>query len=340
MIVAAAGLFAMLGPAHGQDAAAGLFKDKVVTILVGAATGGGLDTYARLLSRHLQKHIPGHPTVVVSNQPGAGGGIVARTVYSTAPKDGTTIGLVFPSVLIDPLYSDAARPFDANQFRYIGNANAETPLCFLRRDAPVKTPQDLLTTEIVLGGTTPGSAVVDFPNVSKNLLGLKWRLIPGYKATRDVLHAAESGEVQGICGIGWATIKVALPDSLAGKSFGRPFLQEDNTGHPELNAAGIPLMAKALAKTDEQRAVLRFLYEQNAISRPFILPPGVPDDRLQALRTAFMATARDPELQAEATKMRIDVEPITGEAVQGIVRSMYDTPTSIVQRLKRLLDRK
>ena len=132
----------LAGAAHDANAQGNreaLFKDKTVTIMVGAAPGGGLDTYARLLSRHMHKHIPGNPIVIVSNQPGAGGGIVARNVYSTAPKDGTTIGLVFPSVLIDPLYSDAARPFDANQFRYIGNANPETPICFLRQDAPVKT---------------------------------------------------------------------------------------------------------------------------------------------------------------------------------------------------------
>jgi hypothetical protein len=264
---------------------------------------------------------------------------VARSLYTTAPKDGTNIGLVFPSVLIDPLYSDAARPFDATQFRYIGNANAETPICFLRQDAPVKTLADILSTEVVLGGTTPGSPVVDFPNVAKSLLGAKWRLIPGYKATRDVLHAIESREVLGVCGIGWATIKVALPETLSGKAFGRVFAQEDNRGHPDLNAAGVPLMT-SLAKDPSAQAVLQFLYEQNAISRPFILPPGIADDRLAALRSAFMATTRDPELQAEAKKMQIDVEPISGPEVQDIVRRMYDTPAPVVQQLKRLLDRK
>jgi tripartite-type tricarboxylate transporter receptor subunit TctC len=316
-----------------------LFRDKTVTVMVGAAPGGGLDTYARLLSRHMQKHIPGNPIVIVSNQPGAGGGIVARNVYSTAPKDGTTIGLVFPSVLIDPLYSDAARPFDANQFRYIGNANPETPICFFRHDAPVKTLADILTTEVVLGGTTPGSPLVDFPNVTRSLLGAKWRLIPGYRATRDVLHAIEGREVQGICGVGWATIKVAVPQTLAGGGFGRVFAQEDNRGHPDLNAAGVPLMV-SLAKEPGTRAVLEFHYQQNAISRPFILPPGVPDNRVAALREAFIATTRDPELQAEAKRMQIDVEPITGAEVQEIVRRLYDTPAPVVAQLKRLLDRK
>ena len=337
--LAAFSLVAPLHSAYAQDAADALFKNKTITILVGAAAGGGLDTYARLLTRHMQKHIPGAPTVIVANMPGAGGGIVARNLFSTAPKDGTNIGLVFPSVLIDPLYSDAARPFDANLFRYIGNANAETPICFVRQDAPVKKPEDLLTNELVLGGTTAGSAVVDFPNVTKNLLGAKLRLISGYKATRDVLLAIQSGEVQGVCGIGWATIKVAVPEVLAGNAFGRVLAQEDNTGNPELNAIGVPLM-KSLAKTDQQRAVLQFLYEQNAISRPFILPPGVAEDRLAALRTAFLATAHDPELQAEAKKMKIDVDPISGAEVQDIVKRMYGTPSAVVQELKKLLDRK
>jgi len=325
--------------AYAQGNSEALFKDKTVTIMVGAAPGGGLDTYARLISRHMQKHIPGNPTVIVSNQPGAGGGIVARSLYTTAPRDGTTIGLVFPSVLVDPLYSDAARPFDANQFRYIGNANPETPICFFHQDAPVKTLADVLTTEVVLGGTTPGSPVIDFPIVTKTLLGAKWRLIPGYRATRDVLHAIESREIQGTCGIGWATVKVAVPQALAGGGFGRIFAQEDNRGHPDLNAAGVPLMT-SLAKEPSTRAVLEFLYGQNAISRPFILPPGVPDGRVAALREAFMATARDPDLQAEARKMQIDVEPITGAEVQDIVRRLYDTPAPLVAQLKHLLDRK
>lgn len=335
VVAALIGVLPFSASAQSGDA---LFRDKTITIVVGAATGGGLDTYARLISRHFHKHIPGNPAVIVSNQPGAGGSIVARNLYATAPKDGTQIGLVFPSVLIDPLYSDAARAFDANQFKYIGNANAETPICFLHREAPVKKVEDLLSTEIVLGGTTPGSAVVDFPTVAKALLGVQWKLIPGYKATRDVLRAIESREVQGVCGIGWATIKVALPETLSGQGFGRVFVQEDNRGDPALNAAGIPLMA-TLAKSDLQRQVLTFLYEQNAISRPFILPPGVSDERLGALRTAFIETTRDPALQAEAKKMRIDIEPITGDAVQTIVRGMYETPAPIVQQLKAILKR-
>jgi hypothetical protein len=242
-------------------------------------------------------------------------------------------------VLIDPLYSDAARPFDANQFRYLGNANPETPICFFRQDVPVKTLADVLTTEVVLGGTTPGSPVVDFPNVTRSLLGAKWRLIPGYRATRDVLHAIESREIQGTCGIGWATVKVAVPQALAGGGFGRVFAQEDSRGHPDLNAAGVPLIT-TLAKEPATRAVLEFLYGQNAISRPFILPPGVPDNRVAALREAFMATTRDPELQAEAKRMQIDVEPITGAEVQDIVRRLYKTPAPVVAQLKRLLDRK
>jgi hypothetical protein len=338
MLVLAVTITLTPGLTQAQDPAA-FFKDKSITLMVGAATGGGLDTYARLVTRHFSKHIPGNPNVIVSNQPGAGGTIVARSLYSTVPKDGTYMGFVFPSVLIDPLYSEAARTFDANQFRYLGNANAETPICFIHREAPLKQLSDLMTTEIVLGGTTPGSAVVDFPNVAKGLLDVKWRLIPGYKATRDILRAIESREVQGVCGIGWATIKVALPATLEGKGFGRVFVQEDNKGNSELNAANVPLMG-ALAKTDMQKSVLHFLYQQNAISRPFILPPGVPEDRLQALRSAFMATVTDPELQAEARKMRIDVDAISGAEVQDIVSGMYKTPQSVVQELRKNLGRK
>ena len=322
--------------ASAQDAVAQFYKGKTVTIAVGAATGGGLDTYARLLGRHLGKHIPGNPTVVVSNMPGAGGQIVARHIFAVAPKDGTHMGTFFPSVLVDPLLSDAAKVVDPTKFIYVGNANAETSVCMIRKDAPVKQLQDLQTTEIVIGGTTAGSQVVDFPTAAKDLLGLKYKIVSGYKGTRDVGFAIETGEAQAICGIGWSTLKVQYPDLLTGGGHSRIFVQEDFNGDPELNKAGVPKMPD-LAKTDEARDALRFLYTQNELARPYVLPPGVPQDRVDALRKAFMAATADPELQAEASQMKVDVRGTPGPEMQALVAEMYKTPKATLDRVSKAI---
>ena len=260
-------------PSHAEDAAP-FYQGKTITIGVGAAAGGGLDTYARLISRYLGAHIPGKPNVVVSNMPGAGGQIVARHLVANAAKDGTFIATFFPSVLIDPLLNTGPRPVDPSTFGYVGNAKIEASVCMIRKDAGISSLEDLRSKALTLGGTTGGSQVVDFPTVEKNLLGVKLNLIPGYKGTREVGAAIERGEVQGICGIGWSTIKVQYPTVLKGDTFATMLAQEDVEGDPELNAAGVPLMY-SLARTDIERRVLKILYSQNNLGRPYATPPGV-----------------------------------------------------------------
>jgi tripartite-type tricarboxylate transporter receptor subunit TctC len=315
------------------------FKGKTVTIAIGSSTGGGLDTYGRLVARHLGKHIPGNPTVVPSNMPGAGGNIVAGNLYAVAPKDGTFMGLTFPGVIVDPLLSEAARKtYDATKFNYVGNAHSEILVCLLRNDAKAKTPGDLLAGEVILGATAPGSTTFDFPTIANSVLGTKLKIITGYKGSREVTLAIEKGEVQGICGLGWSTVKVQLPEVLSGTAYARVLAQEDMQGHPVLNQHGVPLMT-TLARTDDDRQVLQMFYGQSAFARPFILPPGIPHDRLALLRKAFNETMRDPELLAEAEKMKIDVVPSTGERVQELVARMYQTPVPVIERVKKALGR-
>jgi tripartite-type tricarboxylate transporter receptor subunit TctC len=316
---------------QAQDANT-FFRGKTVTIAVGAAAGGGLDTYARLLSRHLANHIPGNPNVIVSNMPGAGGQIVARHLMFRAPKDGTTIGTFFPSVLVEALLAKGENSLDASKFSFIGNAKVEASVCMLRQDAPVKSVEDLLTKDITIGGTTAGSQVVDFPVVEKNLLGVKLKLIAGYQGTREVGGAIEKNEVQGICGIGWSTLKVQYPDLLSGKSFARIFAQEDMKGDPELNAAGVPLMS-SLAKTDIQRQVLTILYAQNDLSRPYVAPPEVPADRVAVLQKAFLEALASDGLKADADKMRVDVSGMSGEDMRAYIQKLYASSPEVVKAL-------
>ncbi|HEY8579302.1 MAG TPA: hypothetical protein VIL72_05405 [Beijerinckiaceae bacterium] len=320
----------MSAAAAAQDAP--VYQNKTITIAVGAATGGGLDTYARLLARHLPQHIPGAPTVVVSNMPGAGGQTAARHIMHRAPKDGTAIGTFFPSVLIEPLVAPGKSTLDASLFSFIGNAKIEASVCMLRRDAPVKELADLLTNEITLGGTSSGSQVVDFPAVERNLIGVKFKMIAGYKGTREVGGAVEKNEVQGICGVGWSTLKVQYPELLTGGGFARIFVQQDMKGDPELNAAGVPLMP-ALAKTEAQRQVLAVLYSQNDLARPYVAPPDTPADRLKILQEGFLGALRSQELQADAARMRVDVSPMSGEEMRAYVQKLYATPKDVLATL-------
>jgi tripartite-type tricarboxylate transporter receptor subunit TctC len=337
LVIVALGLSCLVVSAHAQDAAR-FYQGKTVTIGVGAAPGGGLDTYARLIARYLGKYVPGAPSIIVSNMPGAGGQVVARHLYASAPKDGTSLATFFPSVLVDPLLSAGARAIDPNRFLYVGNAREETSVCMLRRDAPVVTLADLRTSEVVIGATSPGSQVVDYPVVESRLLGLKLKVTAGYVGTREIAAAVEKGEVQGICGIGWTSIKVQYPDITTPDSRYRVLVQEDAKGDPELNKAGVPLMT-SLAATPLDRAVLDLLYAQNLLARPYVLPPGVPADRVEALREAFLRATADPELQAEAARMRIEVTGTSGAGMQTLVASMYETPKATLDRLAELLQR-
>ena len=326
-------------PALADFDAAGFFAGKNVTVLVASSTGGGLDTYARLVSRHLGKHIPGKPTIVVQNMPGAGGNIVANNLYNIAPKDGTTMGVTFPSVIVDPLLTDGVkRGYDATKFNYVGNAHSETLVCVVRKDADVKTVDDLTTKELIIGATAPGSTTADFAKVTNGILKTKFKIVTGYKGSREVTLGIENKEVQGICGLGWSTVKVQYNDMPNNNPTARVFAQEDVHGTPALTEAGVPLMI-SLAKTPDQRKAMEMFYGQNAFARPFILPPGVDKERVDVLRKAFIETMKDPELLAEAEKMNIDVIPSDGEKVQKLVADMYDTPPEVVAQVKAALGR-
>ena len=257
---------------------------------------------------------------------------------NNAPKDGTFIATFFPSVLDRPLPTLGPRPIDPSKFGYVGNAKIEASVCMVRKDAGFNKIEDLRTRELTSGGTSGGSQVVDFPMVEKNLLGVKFKLIPGYQGTREVGAVIERGEVQGICGIGWSTLKVQYPDLPANNAFATIFAQEDVNGDPELNAAGVPLVY-ALARTDAERQVLQVLYAQNDLARPYAAPPGVAADRLDILRRGFMAALESEDLKADAAKMRVDVNATSGADMKAKVDAVYATAPEVLESLKRGLER-
>jgi hypothetical protein len=230
------------------------------------------------------------------------------------------------------------REYDPTKFIYVGNANAEVLVCMLRNEVPLGSLGELRDREFVIGATAPGSTTADFPQMSNGILGTKFKLVTGYKGSRDVTLAMERNEVQGICGLGWSTVKVQYPDILSGKAFARVVAQEDLKGHPDLHAKGVPMMIN-LARNDEERQALEMFYSQNAFSRTFILPPGVAADRVKMVRAAFMATMADPELLSDAERMNVDVGPTTGEEVQALVARMYELPRPVVDRVRHAMGR-
>jgi tripartite-type tricarboxylate transporter receptor subunit TctC len=325
---------AALAPARAQDAVAQFYKGKQINLYVGSSAGGGYDTYARLLARRLGSYIPGNPTVVAQNMPGAGSNKLASYIYSMAPRDGTAIGAIFSGAILQPLLGDPVQ-HDPSRFIYLGNANNEVFLCLVRTDAPVQTFKDVLSRELIVGATNEGGSTRDFTAMLDNLLGARLRIVTGYPGSNEIMLAIERNEVQGACGFGWSSVapqRARLLDS----GLTRVLAQLATTGHPELNRMGVPL-AIDFTKTEDDRKVMELVYSQLIFGRPFILPPGVPAERVGALRRAFMAALQDKDAVAEARGMQLDLDPLSGEAVQAEVTRVYGTPGRIVERAKQSL---
>jgi tripartite-type tricarboxylate transporter receptor subunit TctC len=333
-LLSALALAALLaaGPARAQDAVAQFYKGKQINLYVGSSAGGGYDTYARLIARRFGQHLPGHPSIVVQNMPGAGSNKLATFMYAVAPKNGTAIGAIFSGAILQPLIGEPVQ-HDPSKFIYLGNANTEVFLCMARTDAPAQSFKDTFSKELIIGASNQGGSTRDFPAMLDNVLGTKLRIVTGYAGSNEIMLALERNEVQGVCGIGWSSVaphRARLLDSGAN----RLIAQLATKGHPEMNKMGVPL-AIDFAKTDDDRKVMELIYSQLSFGRPYVLPPGTPADRVAALRKAFMETMRDPEIVSEARKMRLDVDATSGEQVQAEVAKAFAMPKNIVERARQ-----
>lgn len=311
------------------------YKGRAVTIIAGSAAGGGIDIYARLVGRHLGKHIVGAPNVIVQNMPGAGSLAAARHIYSVAPKDGSALGVVLSTSLFDPLMTgQSLANYDPRLFNYVGNAHAETSVCIVRRDAPVQNYAELADKELIVGGTGAGSALVDYPLMEKQLLGSKLKLVSGYKGSADVSLAIQRNEVQGVCGLLWSSAKQQFPDIFQKDGLHKVLVQQDATPLPELQKMGVPLIMEYARTSDQKQALVAFL-SRSAVNRPFLMPPGVPQNRLAIMRKAFMDTMRDPDVIAEADKQKLGVDANTAEEALELVKTIYATPPHVLEILRR-----
>jgi len=328
--VAALVAAAVLGvsAAGAQDSLAG----KNVTLIIGFGAGGGYDLWGRLVARHIGKHLPGNPTVVPQNMPGAGSYVAASHIYGAAPKDGTVFAIIARDAALGPLSNAPGARFDATKMSWLGSPTREHNVCIANATAKVKTANDLRNTELILGDTGPGTGTRSYPKVLNDLLGYKFKLVSGFRSSADVFLAMERGEVDGICE-SLDSVNQRKPDWIAKKTV-NVLLQAGAVSPPEL--AGVPNVL-TLARNDEERKVLEYLYVGQDIGRPFVAPPDLPPERLKMLRDAFNATMKDPEFVADVKRNKFALEPEDGEQLAALINKIYATPKTIIDRVSNLI---
>ena len=307
---------------------------KTVQVIIGYGPGGGFDQWGRTLARHIGEHLPGNPTVIAENMPGAGSYLAASYIYSVAPKDGTVMALIDPTAILGPIMGAAAARFEPTKMSWLGTPTRDTPVCIASGGADVKSAADLFSKQLIVGDNGVGSTTHSYPSALKGLLGMKFKLIAGFPASADVLLAMDRGEVEGICESLESLAKMRTDWFSSGKA--RVLFQGATAPNPDLKAQGVPNILD-LAHSDEDKQALRFLYAGQAIGRPFVAPPGMTPDNLKMLRDAFDATMKDPGFVADAKEQKLLVKPLDGGAVAGLVDKIYATPKSTVEKVAELM---
>jgi tripartite-type tricarboxylate transporter receptor subunit TctC len=305
---------------------------RTVTMLIGFGPGGGYDAWGRVLARHLGKHLPGNPTVVPQNMPGGGSLNAANHIYTIAPKDGTMLGIIARDAALGPLTGVAGARFDPLKISWVGTPTTETNICISTEKAKVKTFEDLLKQELIIGDTGVGTGTYSYPRALNGLLGTKFKLIHGFPSSSDVLLAMERGEVDGICE-SLDSVVGKRPDWIASKKVNVLF-QGGTEPNPTLK--GVPFIID-LARTSDEKQQIEFLYAGQGIGRPFVAPPALPPDRLKMLRNAFDATMNDPAFRTDAQKQVLDVEPEDGAHLEALIRKIYATPKPVVNKIAELI---
>ncbi len=327
--------FALLTVAPAKSASDDFYRGKTIRIIVGFAAGGGFDTYSRVIGRHMGKFIPGNPTIVVENMTGAGSLIAANHVYKVAKPDGLTIGHFIGGLIMQQVMGGSGIEFDARKFEMIGVPISENVVCALRKESGITSVESWLAAKVPvkLGGTAPGSTTDDVAKILKETIGLPIQLVSGYKGTADIRLAADGGEIAGGCWA-WESIKVTWRKGIETRDV-VVVLQAIPKSHPELMS--VPL-AINFAKTDEAKKLLEAgVHDTQVFTRPYVLPPGTPKERVQLLRKAFLETLKDREFLAEAEKTKLDVHAISGEEVEKIIGGLFKLDAALVAKLKGIL---
>ena len=317
--------------ALAQDGAP-FFKGKTIRI-VSSGAGGGYAEYARLLTRHMGNHIIGNPHFIVQAMPGAGGLLATNYLYAQAPKDGTTIGLVHPTAPLAPLFGSKGARFDPLKFHWLGSMDRAYGLCVVWSTSPVKSWNDMLDKPLIVGSTGAGAPSYYYPAMLNRWFGTKIKVVAGFKGGTDIFLAMERGEVEGRCDPQLTAIKLFRPHWVPERRITIPLLISDKRS---AEFPDTPTILE-LAKDDTIRQRLRLFFVTQDMHRPFLLPPGVPIERVRELRAAFAATLLDGAFRADAAKINLTIDPVTGDDVARTLANGYALPTDIVQAVKEII---
>ena len=324
--IATAAMIAGSAPAFA-DAVGDFYADKQMTLIIGSDIGAGYDAQGRLMARHIGRFIPGHPNIVVQNMPAAGSLAAANHLYNIAAKDGTVFGMMMRNVLTAQMTNPTAVRFDIAKFDWIGSLATENGVMIVWHTAPQKTVQDLMTQPLIVGGTT-GTDTEISGRLLNEFIGTKFKVVTGYKGNADVELAMERGEVEGMANLSWSNLKNVKSDYLK-NNLVRLVLQNSLEKAPDL--PDVPL-ATDFAKDAMGHQVMELYFSQKLAARPVMAPPGIPADRLKALRTAFMALATDPKFQEDAEKSKLEVNPTGYESVEKVIKAITSASPDVTKR--------
>jgi len=313
---------------------ADFYRGKSLDLYIGYSAGGGYDVYARALGRHMGRFIAGNPTIVPKNMPGAGSLVLANWLYNVAPKDGTAFGMIGRGTGFDPLLGSTKAQFDATRFNWLGSMNDEVSVCVAWHTTGITTLEQVKQRELTVGGSGPAADTDQFPKVLNATIGTKFKIVTGYPGGNDVDLAMERGEVMGRCGWSWSSV-IATHQSWIDDRKINVLVQLSLKKHPDL--PDVPLVMD-FAKTEQQAQIFKLVFARQPMGRPFLAPPGVPTDRVAALRKAFMDTLKDREFFAEAEKMKLEINPVSGDEVQRIVQDVYRTPKPVAAAVADMLN--
>lgn len=305
----------------------GIFKGKQLRMIIPSGAGGGYDTFARVLSHHLRRHLPGAPNMVDQNMPGASGMLATNWAASVAPKDGSVIVGTYNTLLIEPLFGNKAVRYDPRELEWIGSMGKQQQICVTWHTSPIKSIEQAKEREIVVAATGATGNSATMPKQLNNLIGTKFRVVPGY-STSEARLALERGEAEGICGLSYSTLKASQPEWIDNK---RINVLVQTGAKPQQGLENVPLL-RDLVKDPNDRRVLDTLSFPEEIGRPFLMPPGTPKPIVQIVRRAFDATMKDPAFLADAAKARLDLDPVTGEEAEEMIKEAYSMSKELLQR--------
>ncbi|MDB5363053.1 MAG: uncharacterized protein JWO51_4350 [Rhodospirillales bacterium] len=326
--VALAALGLAPGTGRAADPTEKFYSGRSLNLVIGYSVGGGYDLYARLLSKYLGDHIPGKPSITPQSMPGAGSLKAVNYLYAAAPRDGSVFGTFGRTMPVEPLLGNA--PFDARKLTWLGSITSDVSVCISWHTSPIKTFDDLIGKPSNLGGQGAGSDPDVFASTIKNLFGAKLKLVTGYPGSNEAALAMERGEVDGECGVSWSTLNISHPDWIRDNKI-NVLVQVALEKDPDL--PNVPLLLD-LAKDAEMRSVLKVIVANQTFARPFAAPPGLPDDRKAALRTAFEETMKDPAFLDDAKHLGLQVRPVSWQQIDQLMAEIYATPQDLLAKAK------